>query len=394
MSQQSTTPKFERYVPPEILTFLQELRESNGWTKSKPYNDALRKLDPSIPRSTVTRWTRAFLTDEAHTETPSWHRRYRSDSSLVPDHFSALKSGEFDESLQRISASGEFRYLNWSCWHRPVGDGALISVALQIAHDFRPNIVPMMSDFLHMDRFKPHAAKPHDAGTQIHDETLYKPNRNKYIELNTLTTECIDMVRSAVGDDALLLNLWGNHENWIMRHLLDIAAVAGDADIVEKIAEDYFSLLQSKGVLWVEMDSHRYLPLSQHFWIGHGHLSGKNVAQKYHNKLNSAVSLAIGHVHSEDVMWVRTPRDEHFVAVAPTLGVLTNGYNHHDFTAHNWGLQLITHPTEGWMGATVETVRIQYRNGYYVARWRDKEYSEKATFEYHPVRDMMTIGVA
>ena len=202
---------------------------------------------------------------------------------------------------------------------------------------------------------------------------------------------------SVVPKNCIRLNLWGNHENWILRDLLAGALATGsDTDAAEFIVNSIFEKLKARGVLWVEMDERTYLPLTEHFWVGHGRVSRSlegSSARAYMTRLKGAVSLAVGHTHRQEVLWARLPVAQHFYAITGTLGLLRNVYANHDFLAHNWGLQLIEHPIEGWKGVEIDDIEIHYRKGYYVAKWRGKEYSEKATFDYDPLLDLVEIGM-
>lgn len=380
------------FVPTTYLSLLTKLQTENGWQDVRAFNKFFRSEYPDIPRSTRERWVRVFLNGAAHDTTPSWHIRTEEPKSIVDRRFSALANGRYKEERRRWELEKTIRYVNWSCWHRPLGDGAILSLAMQIVDDFNPNVVPVMSDFLHMNRFSQHAPKPASFVPETNGEVV---KVNKIKEFLRLSEECIGMVK-ACAPKATLLNLWGNHENWVLRDMLAQAMVgATESDLAEFVIDQVFEKLDSLGALWCEMDERRYLPLTEHFWVGHGHLARAGegaTAKAYLNKFKGAVSFAGGHAHRQEVLWATTPVNRHFVAMAGTLGLLRNIYNAHDFVNHNWGFQLIEHPFEGWRGVEVTDVNIFYEKGYYIAKCRGKEYSEKAVFEYDPLLDLVETG--
>lgn len=367
----------ETFVPPDILPIYQTLSSENGWQTTTEYNQWFYAHKPTIPKSSVKRWSRAFVTGKAHSVTPDWHIFYKENQSIVPDSFSALQDGQFSAAQEQLEKEGVIRYVNISDFHQPFGDGALLSLAGQIITDFKPNVFPFFSDWLDMSRFSLHAVKP---------STVRNGNKpiNKYDEFTNFSTVLINFISTCLPENCIRLNLWGNHENWILRYLLNISS-GQDLDLVEWYITKYFELLKKHNILWVEADRNQFLPLTEHFWIGHGNKSRNGegaTARMYLNQMRGAVSIAAGHSHRQEVLWLKTPREEHFCAVAGTLGVLRPAYAHHSFMGHNWGFQVITHPTKGWKGAAVEDIRIYYEEGYYLAHWRGKEYSEKATVQY------------
>lgn len=390
----------ESYVPRLYLDAISSL-VATGSMQSRTLNQKFQELFPGVPRSTRNRWIRSVLGGTAHDTTPSWHRRTEEPKSIVPRRFSALASGRYLDERKRWAADGEIRLVNMTCLHRPLGDGALISLAMQIIHDFKPNILPAMTDWLHMNRFSQHPPRPQtfvpEIPREFDEEGKPTPRVNKFKELKTLSVETIDMFRTVTPKNCTYLNMWGNHEHWVLRELLRITQMTNDTDLVENFVDDTFQMFEDKDVLWCEMDERRFLPLTKHLILAHGWLArgGQNAgvtANAYLNKFKGQVSIAAGHTHRQEVEWMKGPRSEHFAAVAGTMGLLRNVYNGKDFVSHNWGFQLITHPMEGWKGADVENVRFYYKNGYYMAKWRGREYSEKATFDYDPLLDLFEIG--
>lgn len=385
MTQTVSTP--ETYVPRAYLDLLLSL-QAQGFDDHRKLNQKFKTQFPDVPRSTRNRWIRSILGGAAHAETPTWHRRTEEPKSIVPRRFSALANGRFDEAQAQWKADGEIRLPNITCLHRPLGDGALLSLAMQMIHDFKPNAMPAMTDWLHMNRFSQHAPKPQ---TFIPEESSLGSKVNRYKEFRLLSTETVDMFRSVTPKDCVFLNMWGNHEQWILRELLRVIMLTDDIDLVEDKVDEIFQMLEDLDVLWCEQDERRFLMLTQHFLLGHGWLTRSGIgttAKAYLNKFGGQLSVAVGHTHRQEDVWSRGPLYEHFAAVAGTLGLLRNVYNGKDWVDHNWGFQFITHPYEGWKGATVEDVKIYYKKGYYLAKWRGREYSEKATFDYDPLQDI------
>lgn len=378
----------ETFVPEDILNILETLKKENRWNTTKEYNEHIRTIRPNVPRSTITRWTRAFLSGSAHSETPSWHVRHRSISGIVPEKFSAIKSGRIKEEREKWKYKGEIRYANVSDFHRPLGDGALLTLAMRVIKDFEPNIFPAFSDWLDMDRFSRHSKKPSTFSTRYEDDN----DRNRFKELRTLSVETVELVRQHIPKDCTLINLWGNHENWLLRYLIDIHnSTEGGEDIIEYFIDDYFSLLESLDVLWVDGETNHWFPITKEFWVGHGHRSrngsGKT-ALSYLTNIKYAASIAVGHTHRQEVVSVPLPYiGNRFCAVAGTLGQLQPNYSNKEFMGHNWGFQLIEHPFDGAKGSHVEDVRIYYKDGYYICKAYGKEYSEQATIEYDEFMD-------
>lgn len=394
--KQKQNPKFERYIPEQFLNFLEKISQENPSATSEDFNKAIRATFPDVPTSSRTRWVRAFVDNQAHSETPEWHTRYRMESGLVPIQFSAIRSGQFAEERKKWQKDGIIKYVNWSCWHRPYGDGALISLAQQVVNDFNPNVVPVMSDFIDTDRFSRHAKKVSTFKYEVTDEGEYRKQGNKYDEFLNLSLSSIQAAKDAVPNkDCTFLNLWGNHENWYLSYLIGLSQTSGDSDLIDIFIDKYFTKLQDVGALWMEQDSRRYVPLNQHWWVGHGHRSRNTeggTAKAFMNSVGKAVSISVGHTHRQEVLWSQTPASRQFYAIAGTLGQLRRHYAMNDFSGHNWGFQLITSPFEGWKNATVEDVQIFYQNGYYTTNVRGKSYSEKATIDYDPLWDMVEMG--
>lgn len=386
--------KSETYVPPEILAALQTAQLTHGWTTTKKYNDFVKDTFPEVPRSTRTRWTRSFVAGLAHTETPTWHKRYQQDDNFVPLRFSTLRNGRMQSERDKWKASGQIRYANVSDFHRPYNDGALLTLMGDIVKVFEPNIFPAMSDWFDMTRFNQHAAKVSTAGTVTYDDydnvIDFEPS-NKLMEFRGLVVDTVKMVKEVVPKDCSLVNLFGNHEAWLLRYLLNIKNLTGADDLVNYFIDDIFTFLEDQDILWCEQDQLHWLPITREFFIGHGHKArgGLNrTANAYLSSFRNAVSVAVGHSHRQELVQINLPYGgERFAAVAGTLGQLQPSYANRDFLGHNMGFQLIEHPIEGNRGIHVEDVRIRYQDGYYVARAYGKEYSQKAEIQYDPMMD-------
>lgn len=292
--------------------------------------------------------------------------------------------------------AGEIRYGNIHCIHRPNGDGALLSLAAMVLKDFKPNAMPAMSDWLDLDRFKPHKQRPHDAVSKIDNEEIAHQRRNRFKEFEILSEETFGVLRSAAPDDCVWLNLWGNHETWVLRYLLDSAIASNreaGLDLAEMYIERYFSKLDELGILWVEADRRNWLPLTKTFWVSHGNRVRRTenaTTRAYLNDLKT-ISTATGHIHRQEVSWTVLPYGERrFAAASGTLGPVQPSYNRQDFKQHEWGFQLITHPFEDGSKypPEVDDVRIYQIDGYYVTKWRGQEYSIKAEFEYDELLDI------
>jgi hypothetical protein len=389
-----TKKSAETFIPEEILNVLQALKAKHNWVDVSPYNKWLRENRPTIPKSTVTRWTRSFTTGAAHSETPTWHKHYREEKSLVPSRFSALKNGAIQAARAQWERDGQIRYVNMSDFHRPLGDGAILTLGMRIVRDFKPNAFPCFTDWFDMDRFNQHPPKPGSAGVEFSDdpenEEIVIERKNKFSELEAMSLETINMVKAAVPVDCVLLNLWGNHEQWLLRSMLGEQI---DSEFGEYYIDKYFQLLYDNDILWCEGEKNHWLPLTKLFWVGHGHRSrsgfGKT-AQGYLNLLRATASVAVGHTHRQEVVYVPVPYDgQRFAAVAGTMGQVQPVYTNREFTGHSWGFQLIEHPFHHSKGNHVEDVRINYQDGYYVTRVFGKEYSEQATFTYDEYMDFI-----
>lgn len=372
------TKPIESFVPPDILDTLIHLNALNGWSDTRLYNNYLYTNKPNIPRSSVKRWTKAFVDGRAHSETPTWHTYYRDTTSILSEKYSDVSNGKYKEEREKWARDGYIRYVNISDFHRPNNDNALLLLALQIIKDYQPNVFPFYSDWFDMNAFKPHPTRPFEAGN--------KNTPNKYTEFEQLITETTDLIVSVLPKNCSRLNLWGNHENWILKRLLNIASTHAENDLMEWVIEKFFTLFQKYNVLWLEADANKYIPLTEHFWVGHGDKSRQGLgatARAYLNETVGAVSIAAGHSHRQEVLFQKSPVAEHFAAIAGTMGNLQPNYARAGAMGHNWGFQLITHPFVGWEGVAVEDIRINYRDGYYISFWRGQEYSQKANWEYN-----------
>jgi hypothetical protein len=377
----------ETFVPENILNLLNDLKEKYNWSDVNKYNSWLKLNKPDVPRSTRTRWTRSFIKNQAHSVTPSWHTHYRYEKSIIPEKFSTIKDGRIGAARASWRDSGYIRYVNISDFHRPYNDGALLTLAMRVVKAFEPNIFPCFSDWLDMDRFKQHPPKPGNYDIEYHDETK---RQDKFTELEELSIETINLVKSHLSKDCTLLNVWGNHEQWLLRSLIGETI---DGEFGEYFVNKYFKMLDDSGVLWIDGEKNHWFPVTKHFWIGHGHRSrsgyGKT-AQGYLNLVKNQASVAVGHTHRQEVVRVAVPFDgERFACVAGTLGQVQPIYANREFMGHNWGFQLIEHPIEGSKGNHVEDVRVYYKDGYYVTNVFGKEYSEQATIEYDEYMDFI-----
>src|SRR5690349_17571153 len=104
--------KSETYVPDDILALLKGIQQEKGWTDVKKYNKFLKDNIPNAPKSTITRWVRAFTSGVAHSNTPSWHTRYRANETFVPQRFSALRDGRLSAEREKWRSDGQIRYAN------------------------------------------------------------------------------------------------------------------------------------------------------------------------------------------------------------------------------------------------------------------------------------------
>lgn len=387
--------KSETYIPPEILAALQTAKVTHNWTTTKKYNSFIQETFPNVPKSTRTRWTRAFVNGLAHSETPTWHKRYQQDDNFVPLRFSAIRSGRIQAEREKWRVQGGIRYANISDFHRPYNDGALLTLGMDIIKDFEPNVFPAMSDWFDMTRFNQHAPRVSTAGKVIYDdydEIVEIEPSNKLLEFKGLVKETVGMVKEVVPDDCSLINLFGNHEAWLLRYLLNIRnLVHGADDLVDYFINDIFTFLEEQDILWCEQDQLHWLPLTKEFFVGHGHKArgGLNrTANAYLNSFRNSVSVAVGHSHRQELVQINLPYGgERFAAVAGTMGQLQPTYANRDFLGHNMGFQLIEHPIEGNRGVHVENVRIRYQDGYYVTTAFGKEYSQMAGLKYDEYMD-------
>lgn len=389
---QKQHPKFETFVPKDVKILYDTIREEQNFLGVEEFNSWMYKNKPNVPRSTVRRWTKAYVNGKAHQETPSWHVRYKEDASIVPDKYSDIRNGNYNRMIDDLKKQGVVRYANVSCMHRPEGDGALLDLMLEIVKEFKPNVFPYYSDSLDSNSFNMHKPQPHTARERILNEEVHKERKNKYHEFVHLLGDTDDMLSSVLPSDCYKINVWGNHENRILRYLLDRAAMTGDDDYAEVVMDMVFDEMQKRGVLWTEMDRRQFLPMSKNFWIGHGDRSRggtMGTAKAYLEQTKYAVSIAVGHTHRQEVFWEKQPYSEVFACVAGTLGVLQEGYAKQAFRRHNWGFQLITHPYGETRGSVVEDVRINFKDGFYVTNWRGKEYSQRATVSYDELLDFV-----
>lgn len=383
--------KPETYVPPEILKLYEILKTERGWTNGSDYNTWFRENKPEVPQSTLTRWTRAFLKNDAHSVTPSWHVRYREQGSIIPEKFSAIKSGKIREERDKWRADGEIRYANIHDFHRPHGDGALLSLSARIVKDFEPNVFPVFSDWLDMDRVTAHTPNPGSATISLTDESS-KEVLNSLSEIEKLSLETYEIFGKILPKSCTKLNLWGNHEQWLLRNILDLSSTSPiGIEFASYFVDKLFSSFEDRGLLWVDGEKNVWFPVLKNFWVGHGHLSRSTTggtAAAYLKRLKYSASIAVGHTHRQEVVWETLPFSERrFAAVSGTLGPVQTIYSMRDFRSHNWGFQLITHPIGSAKGIKLQDVVIYYEDGYYKTHANGIEYSEKATIEYEEMMD-------
>lgn len=381
-----TERKSETYIPADVLAVLNTAHVQNGWTDVKNYNKVIKAIIPNVPQSTLTRWTRAFIAGKAHSNTPTWHTRTQQDDNFVPKKFSALRNGRIQSERDKWAKVGQIRYPNISDFHRPYNDGALLTLGMDMIKDFEPNVFPAMSDWLDMTRFNQHPPKVSTSGDV--DENV--PN-NRLIEFRDLVMSTVQMVKEVIPKDCTLVNLFGNHEAWLLRYLLNIKILTGANELVSFYIDDIFTFLEEQDILWCEQDQLHWLPLTKEFFVGHGHKArgGLNrTAAAYLNSFRNSISVAVGHSHRQELVQINLPYGgERFAAVAGTMGQLQPTYANRDFLGHNMGFQLIEHPIEGNRGIHVENVRIRYEDGFYVGKAYGKEYSQKAETVYDEYMD-------
>ncbi len=276
---QKSDPSFEAFVPPNIIELFDLFKTTKPDAERKDLDLYLATVRPEVPRSSRQRWVRAYVNGKAHSETPSWHGHYRDYDSMIGDKYSALKDGRYAAARQIWKDQGEIRYANIHCIHRPRGDGALVSLAAIMVKDFKPNAMPAMSDWLDVDRFKPHAQQPHDLIMVTLRDEMMEPRKNRFVEFEELTRETVNVFKKAAPPDCVWLATWGNHERWIIKYLLDIAMMSGKEegglDLAEIYIERYMGVLKDLGVLWIEQDKRAWLPLTKSFWISHGTVSAR-----------------------------------------------------------------------------------------------------------------------
>lgn len=375
----------ETYVPSDVLALLTTAQAEHGWTKSKQYNKAIKAAMPNVPQSTLTRWTRAFIKGDAHSVTPSWHTRHQQDDNFVPIRFSCLRDGRIQAEREKWRKAGGIRYANISDFHIPYNDGALLTLGMDIVKDFEPNVFPAMSDWLDMTRFNQHAPKVSTAGEDG------SPEPNRLYDFRDMIMSTVKMVKEVVPKDCSLINLFGNHEAWLLRYLLNIKTLTGANELVSLYIDDIFTFLEEQGILWCEQDQLHWLPLTKEFFVGHGHKARGGInrtAAAYLNSFRNSISVAVGHSHRQELIQMNLPYGgERFAAVAGTMGQLQPTYANKDFLGHNMGFQLIEHPIEGNRGLHAENVRIRYQDGYYVTKAYGKEYSQKAETVYDEYLD-------
>lgn len=369
----------ESFIDKDFVNIYHELRERHGWSDTRNYNKFFYTNHPKIPKSTVKRWSKAFVSGTYHSVTPDWHVRYREDVSLVPERFSDLRNGRWLEEKKRLSSFSRIKYVNAGDFHWPRADGALVSLLAMVVEDYKPNVMPYFCDWLEQDQFSLHAPQMQDGGEKTDSPV------NRYKEVEILSDTLINIFDSVLPEDCIRLNLWGNHEDFILRYLGNIGRLSSDNDIFDYFVDKLFTKYQNNNILWLEPDRNLYIPLTPIFWVTHGRNSRNSeggTAKSYMSKVKHAVSMAAQHTHRQEVLWTTTPVGEHFYAISGTLGDRIRAWNRNDFRSHNWGFQLIDHPVDTWRGAHVEDVRVHYKDGFYVCRANGKEYSIQSTIRY------------
>jgi hypothetical protein len=271
----------------------------------------------------------------------------------------------WDAERERMTGLGRWlRLLYVSDQHRPYHIPEALDLSLQIAQDFKPDVMPGLTDFFD---FKPYRRS--SEGSAIFEE-LWPNGLDDAIESHG---QWMRDAKSAA-PNALHVSILGNHDHWLWQFLGEKARGSADYTLKNFVRE-----LVEQGLIWMgsELDE---VELSPGMMMLHGKFATKNVHTSLMNTLDLygfQSSVVMGHGHREEVVMHKGKNYNTTAAMSGCTCSLKAHYSRHR-TKWTHGIVLGFYDPVGY-GAQLYNVSFQRIGQVMVAHYGDKEYRQKLT---------------
>ena len=250
--------------------------------------------------------------------------------------------------------------------HHPYADPAALDLAMQIVHEFEPDVLPALDDFFDFPSFSSFAsARP-----------AFKLRWDGNLENAVEHHRAVMASWSDVAPDAVMPSLMGNHERRLWRYLRKNASAASEYAL-GKFIED----LTSHGILFLGEDADE-LELSPGLIIMHGRYATKNTATALKNTMDLYGyhrNVLMGHIHRLASL---TKSGADYTVTAMASGCLTELRPHYNPRHQNWqhGIALAYYDSNS-RDTALYNVEFIRSGGYLRAFWNQKEFRSKLARE-------------
>lgn len=275
------------------------------------------------------------------------------------------KDGRAQWAREQIKIANQGRWARLmyiSDQHRPYHVPEVLDVALQIAQDFKPDVISGMSDFYDFAPFRRTAE-----GNAIFSE-LWPRGLDDAIESHG---QWLHDAKSAA-PNAAHVSILGNHDAWLWQFLQANAGAAADYTLTHFVQE-----MVNQGLIWMgsELDE---VELSPGLMMLHGKFATQNVHTSLMNTLKLygfQASAVIGHGHREETVVVKGKNYDVTSAMSGCTCSLKAHYSRHR-TSWTHGIVLGFYDPTGY-GVQLYNVSIKKIGQDVVAHWGDRAYREK-----------------
>lgn len=277
------------------------------------------------------------------------------------------KDGRAQWAREQIKIANQGRWARLayvSDQHRPYHVPEAVELALKIIEDFKPDVIPGLSDFFDFAPFRRTAE-----GNALFSE-LWPGGLVDAIDAHG---EWSRDVKSAA-PDARLLSILGNHDHWLWQFLSEKARGTAEFTLTHFVQE-----MVDQGLIWMgsELDE---VELSPGFMMLHGKFATKNVHTALMNTLDNygyQVSAIMGHGHREEMVIHKGKNYNTTAAMSGCLCSLKAHYSRHR-TKWTHGIVLGFYEPMGY-GVSLYNVSFHRIRDTLVAHWGDKAYQVKLT---------------
>ena len=272
---------------------------------------------------------------------------------------------KWNKERERIARLGRWaRLLYISDQHRPYHVPEAIDLALQIAQDFKPDVISGMSDFFDFAPFRRTAE-----GNALFSE-LWPDGLEDAIKEHGSWMKDVQSAASKAVHPSIL----GNHDNWLWQFLQSKGGATADYTL-----RNFVTDLADQGLIWMgsELDE---IELSPGLMMLHGKYATLNVHTSLMNTLRLygyQASAVIGHGHREETVVHKGKNYNITAAMSGCTCSLKAHYSRHR-TTWTHGIVIGFYDPNGF-GVQLYNVSFQKIAGMLVAHYGDKEYRENLT---------------